>query len=396
MAQAKESIRTKTARAKLAPRRDPYWLQVVKGLHIGYRKAAEGGTWIGRRKGAEGRYQFHSFGTVDTYGGTVDEFESASRKVREWADSMAAAETAKEHKATPRTVAEVCALYVEDRRKESGDSAAYNAERVFKRRIYDRPIASIALDQLTAQDVKDWRESLVSKETSDPDDIRRAKDYANREFTSFKAALNFGYRENLIKSNEAWKAIGRYKGVSKGRKGWLKADERNTLLDAMPDDLRTFAKALLLTGARPGELMKANIADYDRVSGMLTVINNKGKQTDASKRTREVMLSNPARELFEQAIGARKLGPIFIRADDSKRWTALNYAKSFRQARKDAKLPHAVMYSFRHSYISEMLSQGVDVFLVAKLTGTSSKMIDATYGHLTLRTAEMINRISIL
>ncbi|NTZ08183.1 tyrosine-type recombinase/integrase [Burkholderia metallica] len=395
MAQAKESIRTKTARAKLAPRRDPYWLQVVKGLHIGYRKTAEGGTWIGRRKGEEGRYQFQSFGTMDTYGGMVDEFESASRKVREWADNVAAAVIAQEENGKPKTVADVCALYVEDRRKESGDSAAYNAERVFKRRIYDHPIASIALDQLTKENVNKWRESLVPMGL-EADDLRRAKDYANREFTSFKAALNFGYKENFIKSNEAWKAIGRYKGVSKGRKGWLQADERNTLLDAMPDDLRTFAKALLLTGARPGELMKANIADYDKASGILTVINNKGKQTDASKRTREVVLSNPARELFEQAIGARKLGPIFIRAEDSKRWTALIYAKPFRQARKNAKLPHAVMYSFRHSYISEMLSQGVDIFLVAKLTGTSSKMIDATYGHLTLRTAEMINRVAIL
>ncbi|WP_153260114.1 tyrosine-type recombinase/integrase, partial [Burkholderia cenocepacia] len=146
----------------------------------------------------------------------------------------------------------------------------------------------------------------------------------------------------------------------------------------------------------PGELMKADIADYDRASGMLTVINNKGKHTDSSKKHREVALSNHARELFEQAIGSRKLGPIFIRAEDSKRWTALNYAKPFRQARKEAKLPHAVMYSFRHSYISEMLSQGVDIFLVAKLTGTSSKMIDATYGHLTLRTAEAINRVSLL
>ncbi|WP_261538588.1 tyrosine-type recombinase/integrase [Burkholderia multivorans] len=395
MAKAKESIRTKTARAKLAPRRDPYWLQIVKGLHIGYRRTAEGGTWIGRRKGADGRYEFNSFGKVDTYGGMVDEFESASRKVREWADNMAAAVIAQEEKGKPKTVADLCALYVEDRRKESGDSAAYNAERIFKRRIYDRPIASIALDQLTAEDVEGWRDSLVPKGL-ESDDLRRAKDYANREFTSFKAALNFGYKKNFIKSNEAWKAIGRHKGVSKGRKGWLKADERNRLLDAMPDDLRMLAKALLLTGARPGELMKADIADYDRASGMLTVINNKGKHTDSSKKYREVALSNHARELFEQAIGSRKLGPIFIRAKDSKRWTALNYAKPFRQARKGAKLPHAVMYSFRHSYISEMLSQGVDIFLVAKLTGTSSKMIDATYGHLTLRTAEAINRVSLL
>jgi site-specific recombinase XerD len=40
------------------------------------------------------------------------------------------------------------------------------------------------------------------------------------------------------------------------------------------------------------------------------------------------------------------------------------------------------MYSLRHAAISEMIIAGVDVFSVARLTGTSSAMIDKHYGHL--------------
>jgi hypothetical protein len=41
-------------------------------------------------------------------------------------------------------------------------------------------------------------------------------------------------------------------------------------------------------------------------------------------------------------------------------------------------------YSFRHCYISQQLIAGVDVFLLARNTGTSPDMIDRFYGHVKL------------
>ncbi len=41
-------------------------------------------------------------------------------------------------------------------------------------------------------------------------------------------------------------------------------------------------------------------------------------------------------------------------------------------------------YSFRHFYISQQLIAGVDVFLLAKNTGTSSDMIERFYGQVKL------------
>ena len=40
------------------------------------------------------------------------------------------------------------------------------------------------------------------------------------------------------------------------------------------------------------------------------------------------------------------------------------------------------MYTLRHVGISELIAGGVDVFLVAKLAGTSTAMIDKHYGFL--------------
>ncbi len=39
---------TRTDRAKLASRKEPYWLVLEKGRALGYAKGANGGTWIAR------------------------------------------------------------------------------------------------------------------------------------------------------------------------------------------------------------------------------------------------------------------------------------------------------------------------------------------------------------
>ena len=41
-----------------------------------------------------------------------------------------------------------------------------------------------------------------------------------------------------------------------------------------------------------------------------------------------------------------------------------------------------VLYTLRHSAISEMIAGGMNAFTVATLTGTSVAMIQAHYGHL--------------
>ena len=50
---------------------------------------------------------------------------------------------------------------------------------------------------------------------------------------------------------------------------------------------------------------------------------------------------------------------------------------------RDAGVDRVHNYRFRHTAISTLLRQGVDVPTIAELTGTSPAMIYHTYGHLT-------------
>ena len=44
-----KTLDSATARSKLAPSGVPYWRNLDKGLHLGYRKGKTGGVWVLRR-----------------------------------------------------------------------------------------------------------------------------------------------------------------------------------------------------------------------------------------------------------------------------------------------------------------------------------------------------------
>jgi len=132
---------------------------------------------------------------------------------------------------------------------------------------------------------------------------------------------------------------------------------------------------MLLTSARPGELAKIAVSHFDKHQRTVAL---SGK-TDF----RIVTLSTAAAKFFEeQAKGKIGNAPLFATALGDA-WNKDSWKGPFRAAVKAAGLPPTiVMYSLRHTAISEMIAAGMDSFVVARLAGTSSAMIDKHYGHL--------------
>jgi site-specific recombinase XerD len=65
------------------------------------------------------------------------------------------------------------------------------------------------------------------------------------------------------------------------------------------------------------------------------------------------------------------------------RWDKDAWKKPFKVAVRAAKLPaDTVMYTLRHVAITELVNSGMDSFVVARLAGTSTAMIDKHYGQL--------------
>lgn len=363
---AANNILSKKNRKDLAPRREPYWSRIAAGCHLGYRKLSEGdGTWIARWRDDEGKQHYRALGHFDDY-------DEAQKDASAWFR-----QNTQGARPEVTTVEAVCKAYVGNRRTEKGESSAKDAEGRFRRFVYGKVFGRIPIDRLQTKDVRKWRDDRVpsSSEEHDDDAIRRAKDSANRDLATLKAALNFALHERWVATDSGWKTVKAFEDVGERRNHFLSEDERKALLDKCADDLRQFVTALLLTGARPGEIAALNAADFDKKLGTLALNGKTGRRT--------VSLSSAATAFFKEQ-SKSKIGsaPMLTRADGA-RWDKDSWKKPFKDAAKAAGLPaDVVLYSLRHTAISEMIAAGIDTFIVAKLAGTSTDMIDKHYGHL--------------
>ena len=362
------SIKSVADRKKLEPRREPYWDRIEAGCFLGYRKLNDGtGTWIARWRTEEETQKYQALGSVQTY-------DDAAKLAREWFEQCRGG--------SPEIVdvEEACKRYVTDRLTEKGDATAKDADGRFKRLVFGTKFGRIKLSALRTAHITDWRNAMVERddgdevdEDDDPDADRRAKDSANRNLATLKAALNLAYRMGLVASTAQWDRVEAYKGVGKRRDVSLTMTDRKKLIAAATPDLTTFLQAMLLTGCRPGELASSNVGDLDP-AGLLTVTGKTGRRT--------IPLSPKALALLKSAAGQRDiLKPLLTRSGMA--WTRFEWRDAFREARTAAGLPETVvMYSLRHVAISEMLVSGMDPMTVSKIAGTSIEMISRHYGHL--------------
>lgn len=361
-----DNIKSKSGRSRLSVRREPHWARIRTGLYVGYRKLKEGeGTWIARRQ-ENGEKEYRSFGAISSEGA----FDDAVKAAIEWNDSL-------EQGATNKivTVEDACRAYVDHLRMHKSPASAADAEGRFKRLIYGTKIGHIQLPKLKTTDVKKWLNAQVDPDADDEDDIRKAKDSANRNLNSFKAALNLALTDRLVATDAAWKTVTGFSGVGKRRTEFLDMAQRGTLIDACPDDLKLLVKAMLLTPARPGELAALKVSDFNKAQGSLDLDGKTGRRT--------ATVSSAARQFFtEQSKGKLPSAPLLSR-EYGDHWNKDAWKKMYKAAVREAKLPpNTVMYTLRHVAISELIMGGMDSFIVARLAGTSVVMIEKHYGHL--------------
>ena len=99
--------------------------------------------------------------------------------------------------------------------------------------------------------------------------------------------------------------------------------------------------------------------------------------------TRTVPLEPPALALFKR-LARNKLPAARLHArDDAKPCAHSDWDELVREAAAAARLPSGTcLYTLRHSFITQALTDGMATLDVARLVGTSIGMIEKHYGHL--------------
>jgi len=361
------------SRSALEPRREPYWQKLANGQYLGFRMLTPGstGSWSARAYEATTKKQlFHTLGDF-SHLPPSERFNAASEAARKWfrhLDGGGTAETI--------TVGEACRQYAAQHPE---------VEVRFKRYVYGDPIANQPLQKLTEPQVRAWRNRLaslpaiVSKKRNGTVTTRvRANATLNRDMVPFRAALNMAQASGYVLSNLAWKKALEPAPATGRRNTYLDKAQRTALLDAIDGaDIRTFVHGLCLLPLRPGALASLRVSDFDPRRGELLV------HADKAGAGRRLLLPAETTKLLEELAKGQQPTSTLFRRSDGRKWDKDAWKGPIKKAAERASLPDTVSaYTLRHSTITDLVQEGLNLLTIAQVSGTSVAMIEKHYGHL--------------
>ncbi|MEN3974770.1 tyrosine-type recombinase/integrase [Emcibacter sp. SYSU 3D8] len=399
-------IDSRSGRAGLKVRHEPYWTVLTGGRALGYRKGKVG-TWVGRYRTEQGERYHKSLGVaddaLDANGEDILSYAQAQERARDWFKDLERRLTHGIAKDQVYTVGRACDDYLnwfETHRKSHIQTKSVIDQ------FIQPELGDIEVNKLTKKRIEEWQrqrtkdkarvrsrrgEPLQFKSKDDPEAERRRKSTANRQLTVLKAILNRAFddaRETGVSSDDAWRKVKPYKDVERARVRWLADDELSRFLSAAAKvghnedpGLFEFAKlatGALLLGARYGELVKGRVADFDPAAGTVFIPESK------SGKARHVVLTDEGREFFTALVAGRPGDALLFRDASGNAWGKSQQARPITELCARAKIAPAIgVHALRHTYASRLVSRGVPLMVVAQQLGhADTRMVEKHYGHL--------------
>jgi integrase len=390
-------IDTRSSRARLKIRREPYWTKISQGCAIGYRRGDRGGTWIGKFRDDGGKRHYEALGAADDArepdGLSVFSFAQAQEKARlffrhkarEAAGDLAPSEG-------PYTVAHAIADYIRAYEQRGGKSL-YTTRKAAEIHILPA-LRDVHVRHLTARKIEAWLHALSEqhprlrtkpgakqnyrKADTSADGIRKRRATANRVLTLLKAALNHAWKSGHVADDHAWRRVRPFREVDVARIRYLTQEECTRLANACESAFRNLVLGALLTGCRYSELTAMQVADFNNGAGVVTVRRSKGG------KPRHVVLTNEGQRLLE-TLTAGKLGDdlVFTRHDGAA-WGQSHQRRPMNDACEHANIRPAVSFHvLRHTHGSTLAMRGVPMGVIAEQLGhADTRMTERHYAHL--------------
>ena len=373
-------IDTVEGRSRLKPRTPPYWQKLTTGCHVGFRKMSAGaeGTWLAQAYDPSTSKQTRqSLGGLDNLP-AHQRFDAAKKLAEAWFEHLGRGGSTK-----VITVKTACENYVKHLTASGATKNADDIAARFKRWVNDDKIADQALPKLTRKAVEDWRNRLakapvLTNPHSDKTKTRtRSPSSLNRDMAALRAALNSAHDHGDVTTDMAWRVALRAVENADGRRDtYLDRTQRAALISKADKDLGAFLHCLSLVPLRPGALASLTVDKLNSQHGVLTV----GK--DKAGRDRKIKLPPSTAAVFSVLTKDKLPAAPLLRRADGKAWDKDSWKKPIKAAAADAELAEAVTaYTLRHSVITDLVTNGLDLLTVAQLSGTSVAMIEKHYGH---------------
>jgi integrase len=389
-------LTTRSARSRLSARREPYWTVISEGCAVGYRRGANGGTWIAKFRGDDGRRHYEAMGAADDArdadGLSVFSFAQAQDKARTFFDRKAR-EAVGEYAPHdgPYTVKEAIDDYLKAYERRGG-KAVYDTRKASETHIIP-VLGAVPVPKLSARRIEDWHQSIAEQParvrtkpgkkqrhrvSGGADSVRRRRATANRILTVLKAALNQAWKTGHALTDDAWRRAKPFRGVETALIRYLSDDECVRLVNACDPAFRNLVRGALLTGCRYSELASMRVADFNPDAGVVTV------RTSKAGKPRHVILTDEGRLLFSTLTAGKLAGDrIFVRADGGQ-WGKSHQLRPMVDACKRAKIKPAISFHvLRHTHGSALAMRGVPMGVIAEQLGhADTRMTEKHYAHL--------------
>lgn len=398
-------IHDRSARARLAPRRSPYWRFILEGFHLGYYRGPHKAAWVARLwQAEEGAYRTETLGETDDLaaadGKTVLSYRQALDKAQAWrtlveegGDSAADSEV---------TVGQVVQAYIErrDARRTAQAGRTLKSDAHIKLRkhvLADKRFAAIAMRDLTEAHLIAWQKRIAG----------HAPAGRQRIVNDLKAALNAGFamhRRALPNDLPITIRYGlivevREMTIARARENQILSDDEVRRIIAaayeVDADLARLVVLLAATGARFSQIARMRVGDVQAGQGRVMV-----PQSFKGKRPRidyiRIALGADTLAALEPAIAGRGLAaPLLertrVRQVGPCEWvpyergpwnSSSEMLRPWAQVVERAGLPATTIpYALRHSSIVRGLRAGLPIRLVAALHDTSVAMIERHYSR---------------
>jgi integrase len=384
-----------TARRRLEVRRKPYYATISPGIQLGYRRNIGGGSWsvpcIGQ--GADWIKKI----------ALADDLEPADGKhvVTYWqaidvARALVRRQPGADDANRPVTVSEALDRYQRD--LESRGADAQNANRV--RRHLPPTLATKPVALLTMNDLRHWRDGLVSKGVA-PATINRTR-------AGLRAALELAASlDDRISNRNAFRSgLKGLPGGKNARRVVLPDADVLRLVEAAYQEDRAFGvlvEVLAQTGARISQAARLTCGDLQSDGPdprLLMPTSYKGRGEKERQHVPVPITASLAALLDDLRCDRPRDAPLLLKGDGT-RWLATNKSEQwtiFREVAERAKLDpdEITTYALRHSSICRSLLKGVPVSVVARLHDTSSDEIEAHYAAYILDVAGTLSRKALL
>lgn len=363
-----KTLQTRSARLKLAPRHQPYWVLIAEGLSLGYRRAVNSsGKWQARLYVGEKKYRFKALQKADDYEDsnhvTVLTYFEAQDAARKLAREAAIREHADLSQETVKDAAEEYMVWFRDNRKSISET-----EYIINGNMLP-PLGRIILQDLTSRKIRSWMSNLANR-------VRPAT--VNRNLQTLKAILNFAWREGMIEDDKEWRRVKKLRVTDVAKIRFLSVEESTLLINSCAPDFRQLVRAALLTGARYGELTRLVVGDYDVGSATIFISESK------SGKTRHIPLSAEGSDFFDEMTAGRVQDETLLVRKDGTPWRRYHQKKPLKVACERASIdPPATFHILRHTYASLLAQEGVSLQVITAALGHSeTRITEQHYAHL--------------